>query len=587
MIIMFEGTNEASNDMAETACIASVMSAAKYNKKTLLIQLTNAAEKNVEDLLIGKKKAETEVKLGRYQLEDKGIDALIRRAASSRLTEDGFDATCTQMLAYRHMLDVAGITKKEDFELNITLKEVSTILKNAKKVYNNIILVLNGQDTTIMQEILELADVYVTCFAQKPVIEEYNAFEGVRSLKVVTEYDTASVYSAMYLKKKLKERKIYLIPHNSGYRDACISGTLLTYLLKNINNTHEDDNYIFAKHCTELIEGIMDKEDWSVELPKPVELEEDETGDSTEEPLAKVTTDQYYTEEVEEKKGFFGRRRMVKRVVMDTGMPTTETEPEEKPAVHKSKKEPKKGGILGRKSIRDIVKEEMEESQEDLQEDLINESENGRKEYEPQEELIEDEIEDIEPEASDLYETPEGDMNDSDVAAPVKEERRKWFHDSWFCPKCDAENVGNFCMNCGEKQPEELKVTEDEIEDATWVCPECGTENTGNFCMQCGEKRVITGMQKKMPAPVKMQKKPARTGEPDETEKMEHLTKEYMEAVAKIEKVEDIPVTLPAKHNTAQDDTVSVEKKDGSWVCPMCGELAKGRYCEECGYEET
>lgn len=40
----------------------------------------------------------------------------------------------------------------------------------------------------------------------------------------------------------------------------------------------------------------------------------------------------------------------------------------------------------------------------------------------------------------------------------------------WICPKCNASNTGNFCINCGEKKPEA---------SAVWVCSSCNVENTG------------------------------------------------------------------------------------------------------------
>ncbi|MCR5482465.1 MAG: SPFH domain-containing protein [Clostridia bacterium] len=46
----------------------------------------------------------------------------------------------------------------------------------------------------------------------------------------------------------------------------------------------------------------------------------------------------------------------------------------------------------------------------------------------------------------------------------------------WTC-SCGTVNTGNFCSNCGSKNP-----------NAPWTCT-CGTQNTGNFCSNCGNKR--------------------------------------------------------------------------------------------------
>lgn len=49
----------------------------------------------------------------------------------------------------------------------------------------------------------------------------------------------------------------------------------------------------------------------------------------------------------------------------------------------------------------------------------------------------------------------------------------------WVCPKCNAQNSGKFCTNCGSPAPANDK----------WFCSECGTENHGKFCTNCGKPR--------------------------------------------------------------------------------------------------
>ncbi len=50
--------------------------------------------------------------------------------------------------------------------------------------------------------------------------------------------------------------------------------------------------------------------------------------------------------------------------------------------------------------------------------------------------------------------------------------------ETWPC-SCGANNTGKFCMECGNKKPEE---------QAGWPCS-CGTVNKGKFCMECGNKK--------------------------------------------------------------------------------------------------
>ncbi len=48
----------------------------------------------------------------------------------------------------------------------------------------------------------------------------------------------------------------------------------------------------------------------------------------------------------------------------------------------------------------------------------------------------------------------------------------------WICPRCQNENHGKFCSECGSPRP----VSE------SWICS-CGTRNTGKFCSECGKPR--------------------------------------------------------------------------------------------------
>lgn len=51
---------------------------------------------------------------------------------------------------------------------------------------------------------------------------------------------------------------------------------------------------------------------------------------------------------------------------------------------------------------------------------------------------------------------------------------------TWTCPKCNSQNDGKFCTNCGAAKPEG---------DGSWFCGECGTKNSGKFCTNCGKPR--------------------------------------------------------------------------------------------------
>ena len=54
----------------------------------------------------------------------------------------------------------------------------------------------------------------------------------------------------------------------------------------------------------------------------------------------------------------------------------------------------------------------------------------------------------------------------------------------WTCSCGHAGNTGKFCMECGQKKPED---------PGYWTCS-CGTQNKGKFCMECGKKKPAAAM---------------------------------------------------------------------------------------------
>lgn len=65
----------------------------------------------------------------------------------------------------------------------------------------------------------------------------------------------------------------------------------------------------------------------------------------------------------------------------------------------------------------------------------------------------------------------------------IEKLEKEKIEDSWTCPQCHFENVGNFCINCGHKKPEEV--------ENIFICSNCDYEikgaNAPKFCPNCGK----------------------------------------------------------------------------------------------------
>lgn len=478
MIVMFQGTNLAHNYAIEAACVGAIMSAAKYNRKTLLLQFTGMKERSAEDVLIGKEKRENEILTETFRYTDTGIDALLRRASTSKLTKDAFDKTCSPLLKkHENMLDIAEITQQTDFEINLSVKDARTIFKHAKEVYDNVFAILDGTNTAIMQEMLELADVYVTCFPQKQAKEEFNEFtkENQRSIKVITDYENESAYSIMFLKKLYGDKKIYILPHNTKYRDNCIAGTLLNYILKNMNDTKEDDNFTFMRHVIEMMEGIMGKEDWSEEVP--VYEEDEQLVDGETDALEEITDDDFGVEQVTTKKGFF-RKQKTSTIIRLNEDKDEELDPEPDEELEEEVLE---------ESLPDI--EEPEEELEEVVETPKPRKRTKREEPQVQKPQDEQELPKKMGRFRKKEKAPLQSTDDMMKISPSEKTRMPKMAmptvenaGIWICPDCGAENVKKFCAECGTPKP----LPPEPEKEATWICPNCGEENVKKFCAECG-----------------------------------------------------------------------------------------------------
>ncbi len=292
MITMVQGTNMSDNWAAPTASVIAAWSAMYGGYKTLVLQLVDNDYPGVEGILTGQRDAENraiEEENGYISVSDKGMDPLMLMAMSERLTKEHFDAVCDSLLSDQNMLDIAAKTVRGKIMDGVDLKNVKNMLDRAEDVYDHIVVLMNGKDTEKAPHLLECADTVVTCVKQVPpfISQEFNRYEGEsesatkgtratketarpkkksRSVIAVMDYEPESAFNLKKLQKTYGVDKSFGIPHNVGFRDASNSKDLFDFILKNIHDDPEDDNYYFVEAMQEFTDYIC----------KPVEKEKEE-----------------------------------------------------------------------------------------------------------------------------------------------------------------------------------------------------------------------------------------------------------------------------------------------------------------------
>lgn len=499
MITMVQGTRNAENSSASTCASLAVISALKYNQKTLVLQLTKISVPEILSILIGELKKEDAIieGTGIYHINDKGIDALIKRAETSKLSKEHFDSSCDQLLNKANMLDVTAITTKDDFLLTLQEKSVRNIFKYAKETYDNIFVLLDSEDKKIMPYIMRQADVIITCLSQSstrdiynvvaPITEEEAAKEEQKLKKkanpielqlkkkkadttelfVATDYENMSQYSTNYIKRQYSLKKVFKIPHNTGYKDACISGTLLSYFFKNIDNQTNDDNFDFMQMLNIFATAIfgntiIEDEINEEECPEIINKEENQIIEP--EPLESCDT--LNIEEVVVKKGIFKREKQF--VITDIKDLPEEIEDD----------------ILIKDEelfLLDKTESETEvENTATVKEEFVIQTESKNDEYIPIKKTtfkkskkgfvikeFDDELVDIPTVSLPQHELEELSDNKTNNNTSMEQ---------WVCPECEAHNTTKFCIVCGHKK------------EVTWICPKCNTVNINKFCGECGTK---------------------------------------------------------------------------------------------------
>ena len=261
MIILFRGTGEGKHMSSEVLSIYAAINAIKYNRRTLVLQLTNNAP--VEAVLTGKADAEVELNHGQYKYSDKGIDTLLRKIETKSFDENTFDLACKSMLKAEHLLDVATVSNKKDFEQETIQKKVllGRLVKRAKATYDDVYLLGNGKNPEQMEILNMLADTAIICIGQgsKENIPEIDTAKG-NHLLLVTEYDSRSSYDVARIKKIYGEKQIAILPYNTAFKDAYNSDDVLSFAISNTDVKEHDSNFEFFSKIYDVEKKIMNNE---------------------------------------------------------------------------------------------------------------------------------------------------------------------------------------------------------------------------------------------------------------------------------------------------------------------------------------
>jgi hypothetical protein len=266
MVIIFKGTDKSKNYSPQALLLCAGLSATKYLKKTLVLQLTTKYP--VEKYLIGKRVSEQSIDDKKYIFEDTGMDSLTRRAGVKTFTNSHFANAVMPAVSSENLFDILKVSKKVDADVQREIvqepESVGAIIKSAKKIYDNIFVLCDGKAPKVVEAVLPFVDKTVTCISQGKK-EEITAPSSEKNVLLVTNYDYKSQYSAHHMAKLYGVKKVYIMPYNVDFKDYYTNENMIQYILSNTEPEKSDYSYHLITEMDKLVKVLTSEEEMDEE----------------------------------------------------------------------------------------------------------------------------------------------------------------------------------------------------------------------------------------------------------------------------------------------------------------------------------
>lgn len=261
MVILFKGTDKSKNYAPQAISLCAGLSATKYLKKTLILQLTTKYP--VENYLIGKRVGEQSIDDNKYIFEDTGMDSLTRRAGVKTFTESHFANAVVPVVSSENLFDILKVSKKVEADVEREIVQdpecIGSIIRSAEKIYDNIFVLCDGKAGKVVEAVLPYVDKTVTCISQGKV-EEISAPSTESSFLLVTNYDYKSQFSAHHMQKVYGAKKVYTMPYNVDFKDYYTNENMIQFILSNTDPEKSDYSYHLIEDMNKLTRVLINDE---------------------------------------------------------------------------------------------------------------------------------------------------------------------------------------------------------------------------------------------------------------------------------------------------------------------------------------
>ncbi len=264
-IVSFWNPVETSQASTTSSIVStSAMIPAKCQYKTLVTQ-THFSDFTLESSFMDLDKLGNK---GSLDIADTGVDALDRLLRSNKLTPESIANYSKPIYKGGRLELLFGTFKNDKDSYSRILETFPLILDFANQYYDLVLVDLNkGTSNQEINKILQKSDLIVLTMSQSKVAlkKTFNAIETLKILQekpiipVIGKYDRFSSYSAKNIARMFNyKKKLYTIPYNTQFFDACNGGNINSFISSNIKaNVALDRNGFFIDETGKLLDAIL------------------------------------------------------------------------------------------------------------------------------------------------------------------------------------------------------------------------------------------------------------------------------------------------------------------------------------------
>ena len=255
---------------SSTIAVATQM-AMEHNCKILLLTTNNVNElkgafwKKSEEIKI--QGLFSSLRQGPQVGLNSGMSGIMMAMASNRLMPEQITNYTKTVFNGRLEVLAGAEVDEEEYKKNV-LGYYPDLIRKASAYYDYVIVDLNKEYSTVVDEILKISDIKAYGINQKNgnleiyINSNQDGFLKDRTnvVSYIGRYDRFSKYSAKNIERTLKTKKISVVPYNTLFAESCDEGIAAEYFMKMSTVTGPDRNVDFINDVRGFVDALLYKE---------------------------------------------------------------------------------------------------------------------------------------------------------------------------------------------------------------------------------------------------------------------------------------------------------------------------------------